>query len=174
VSDSKMPDCDGIYIGGGFPEIIGTSLEKNKKMRTIIKKLAEDNVPIYAECGGLMYLTKAIDYGSKKFRMVGLFNTTTKMQKRLKLNYTKATVSHDCLISSTSNTLQGHEFHFSELECVPADSKFAYALSIGSGIKDHKDGLMEYNTLASYMHIHFARYGLAKKFVQNCIKNSRR
>ncbi|MGI0010693.1 MAG: cobyrinate a,c-diamide synthase, partial [Nitrosopumilaceae archaeon] len=174
VSDSKIPDCNGIYIGGGFPEVIGTSLEKNKKMREIIKKLAEDNVPLYAECGGLMYLTKAIDYGSKKFKMVGLFDTTTKMQKKLKLNYTKAAVSHNCLISNVSSTVQGHEFHFSELEYVPSDSKFAYTLSLGVGIKDQKDGLMEYNTLASYMHMHFVRPSFAKNFVQNCIKNSRR
>jgi len=174
VSDSKVPNCDGIYIGGGFPEVIGNSLEKNQQMQKTIKKMAENDFPIYAECGGLMYLTKSIDYGSKKFKMVGLFDATTKMQKRLKLNYTKAIVSHDCLISNTANTIQGHEFHFSELGDVPRDSKFAYDLSIGVGIKNKKDGLIQNNTLASYMHIHFARSTFAKKFVQNCIRNSRR
>jgi cobyrinic acid a,c-diamide synthase len=174
VSDSKVPNCDGIYIGGGFPEVIGNSLEKNQQMQKTIKKMAENDFPIYAECGGLMYLTKSIDYGSKKFKMVGLFDATTKMQKQLKLNYTKAIVSHDCLISNTANTIQGHEFHFSELEDVPRDSKFAYDLSIGVGIKNKKDGLIQNNTLASYMHMHFARSTLVKKFVQNCIKNLRR
>lgn len=174
VSDPKVPQCDGIYIGGGFPEVIGSSLEKNQKMQKNIKKMAESGIPIYAECGGLMYLTKSIDYGSKKFKMVGLFDATTKMQKKLELNYTKATVSHSCIIANTGNTIQGHEFHFSELESVRNDSKFAYSLSIGVGIKDKKDGLMEYNTLASYMHMHFARSNIAKKFVQSCIKNSRR
>ena len=91
VSDSKVPDCDGIYIGGGFPEVIGESLEKNQRIQKTIKKLAENDIPIYAECGGLMYLTKSIDYNYNKFKMVGLFDATTKMQKRLKLNYTKAT-----------------------------------------------------------------------------------
>ncbi|HSD04683.1 MAG TPA: cobyrinate a,c-diamide synthase, partial [Nitrosopumilaceae archaeon] len=174
VSDSKVPQCDGIYIGGGFPEVIGSSLEKNQKMQKNIKKMAESGIPIYAECGGLMYLTKSIDYGSKKFKMIGLFDATTKMQKKLKLNYTKATVSHNCIIANTENIIQGHEFHFSELESIRNDSKFAYSLSVGIGIKDKKDGLMEYNTLASYMHVHFARSNTAKKFVQNCIKNSRR
>lgn len=174
ILDSKIPDCDGIYIGGGFPEVIGDLLEKNQTIQKSIKKLAENEVPIYAECGGLMYLTKSIDYNSKKFKMVGLFDTTTKMQKKLKLNYTKAIISHDCLIANTGNTIHGHEFHFSELASVPRDSKFAYNLTIGTGIKDQKDGMMEYNTLAAYTHLHFARSTFAKKFVQNCIKNSRR
>ncbi len=174
VSDSKVPDCDGIYIGGGFPEIIGESLEKNQRMQKAIKKLAEDHVPIYAECGGLMYLTKSIDYNYNKFRMVGLFDAITKMQKRLKLNYTKATVSHDCLISKSFKIIRGHEFHFSELESLHDDVKFAYNLSVGIGIKNRKDGLMEHNTLASYTHLHFANSSFAKNFVQNCIKNSRR
>ena len=106
--------------------------------------------------------------------MVGLYDATTKMQKRLKLNYTKASITNDCLIAKTSNIIQGHEFHFSELESVPKDSKFAYDLSIGVGIKNQKDGLMEYNALASYMHMHFAQPGIARNFVQNCIKHSRK
>lgn len=174
VYDVKVPACDGIYIGGGFPEVIGSALEKNSRMQKNIKNLAESGIPIYAECGGLMYLTRSIDYGSKKFKMVGLFDTTTKMQKRLKLNYTKASIVKDCLIAKASSTIQGHEFHFSELESVSKDSKFAYDLSIGVGIKNQKDGLMQHNTLASYMHVHFARPGIARSFVQNCIKYSRR
>lgn len=174
VSDLKVPDCDGIYIGGGFPEVIGDTLEKNSRMQKNIKTLAESGMPIYAECGGLMYLTKSIDYGSKKFKMVGLYDATTMMQKKLKLNYTKASVVNDCLIAKTSRTIQGHEFHFSELESVSKDSQFAYDLSIGIGVKNQKDGLMQYNTLASYMHLHFAQPSIARNFVQNCIKHSRR
>lgn len=174
VSDSKVPECDGIYIGGGFPEVIGSVLEKNSRMQKNIKTLAESGMPIYAECGGLMYLTKSIDYGSKKFKMVGLFDATTKMQKKLKLNYTKARITNNCLIAKTSSTIQGHEFHFSEIESVSRDSKFAYDLSIGIGIKNQKDGLMQYNTLASYMHMHFTQPDIARNFVQNCIKYSKR
>jgi len=174
VSDLEVPDCDGIYIGGGFPEVMGDSLEKNSRMQKNIKRLAESGMPIYAECGGLMYLTRSIDYGSKKFKMVGFYDTTTKMQKKLKLNYTKASIVNDCLIAKTSNTIKGHEFHFSELESVPKDSKFAYDLYIGTGIKNQKDGLMQYNTLASYMHLHFALPGIARNFVQNCMKHSRK
>ena len=174
ISDLKVPDCDGIYIGGGFPEVLGKELEKNSRMKKNIKDLAELGKPIYAECGGLMYLTKLIDYGTTKFKMVGLYDVTTKMQKKLKLNYTKASISNDCLVGRSSNTIQGHEFHFSELDSVSQDSKFAYKLTIGLGIKNQKDGLVMHNTLASYMHLHFALPGIARTFVQNCIKQSRR
>jgi len=174
ISDSEMPHCDGIYIGGGFPEVMGNALEKNSRMQKNIKRIAESGMPIYAECGGLMYLTRSIDYGSKKFRMVGLFDVTTKMQKKLKLNYTKAMVVSDCLLAKPPNIIQGHEFHFSELESIPKDTRFAYELSIGIGIKNQKDGLMQYNTLASYMHLHLARPRIARSFVQNCIKYSKR
>jgi len=173
VSDLKVPECDGIYIGGGFPEVLGTALEKNSTMRKKIKNLAEEEIPIYAECGGLMYLTKLIDYGSKKFKMVGLYDATTKMQQSLKLNYTKASITENCLTGRTSNIIQGHEFHFSELESISKDSRFAYELSIGVGIKNQQDGLLQYNTLASYMHLHFALPRIARNFVQNCIKQSR-
>lgn len=174
ISDAKVPTCDGIYIGGGFPEVLGCALEKNSRMQKNIKNLAEFGTPIYAECGGLMYLTKLIDYGSAKFKMVGLYDATTKMQQQLKLNYTKASITEDCLTGKTSNTIRGHEFHFSELESVSKDSKFVYKLAIGVGIQNQQDGLIQYNTLASYMHLHFALPGIARKFVQNCIKQSRR
>jgi cobyrinic acid a,c-diamide synthase len=174
VSDLKVPDCDGIYIGGGFPEVLGSALEKNTKMKKDIKNRAEHGTPIYAECGGLMYLTRSIDYDSAKYKMVGLYDVTTRMQKRLKLNYTLAHITEDCMIGPASNIIKGHEFHFSELESVSKDSKFVYKLDIGVGIKNQKDGLVQYNTLASYMHLHFALPRIARTFVHNCIKQSRK
>jgi len=121
-----------------------------------------------------MYLTRSISYGNKKHQMVGLFDAETRMDKKMKLNYTKGKISSNCLISPKSNTLQGHEFHYSEIDILSRDSKFAYALTIGEGIKNKQDGLMEYNTLASYMHLYFDRSKHAKNFVQNCIKFSKR
>jgi cobyrinic acid a,c-diamide synthase len=174
IHEKKIPACDGLYIGGGFPEVKGNMLEQNGNMRKQLKKKAENGLPIYAECGGLMYLTKSILYGKKKFAMVGLFDAETVMQKKLKLNYTKAKVSKPCLVSKVSNTLTGHEFHFSELESIPRDSKFAYDMDIGVGITKKRDGLVEHNVLASYMHMHFALPNVAKGLVESCIKHSRR
>ena len=174
MNDKKIPNCDGIYIGGGFPEVLGDSLQKNQKMKKIIKTLAENETPIYAECGGLMYLTKSIDYGNKKFKMVGLFDAETKMTKKMKLNYTKGTITSNCIISKSPKHLQGHEFHYSKLDSVSNDSKFAYRLDIGDGIMNHKDGLIEHNVLASYGHLYFDNSNYAKHFVENCLKFSRR
>jgi len=85
VSDKKIPKCDLIYIGGGFPEVLGQSLERNVTMRKMIKKRAEEGTSIYAECGGLMYLTKSISFGKKKYKMVGLFDAETQMTKKMVL-----------------------------------------------------------------------------------------
>ena len=173
VKDKKIPKCDGLYIGGGFPEVLGNSLEKNQIMKKTIKKLSEDNLPIYAECGGLMYLTKSITSNNKKHKMIGIFDAETKMTKKMRLNYTKGKIISKNSITEKLHNFQGHEFHYSQLESVSSDSKFAYNLEIGEGIKKHQDGMMEYNTLASYGHLYFDSSNYAQSFVKNCIQYSR-
>lgn len=174
LSELKIPRCDGMYIGGGFPEILGNLLQKNQKMKKTIKNLAEKEIPIYAECGGLMYLTKSIRYGNKKYSMVGLFDAETKMTKKMTLNYTEGKIISNCIISPKSKNLRGHEFHYSEINTISRDSKFAYQLSIGNGIKNKQDGMMEYNTLASYGHLYFDSSNYAQNFVENCVRKSRK
>lgn len=174
ISDRSPPECSGLYIGGGFPEVLGQPLAKNHTMKKSIKKLAEQQMPIYGECGGLMYLTKSIEYANKKYSMVGLFDAQTSMEKKMTLNYTKANTISDCLVAKNSTKLYGHEFHYSELNSIPRDSKFAYDISMGVGIKNKKDGLIEYNSLASYMHLYFDRGLHAKNFVDNCFAYLRR
>ena len=174
VSDSQVPTCDGLYIGGGFPEVLASLLGKNQGMKKSVKKVAENGMPVYAECGGLMYLTKSIHDGIKKHPMVGLIDAETKMTKKMTLNYTKGSVSKACIISNGLQNLRGHEFHFSQLDSVPKDSKFAYTLDIGTGIKDGKDGLMVYDTLASYGHLYFDSSNYARNFVSSCFQFSRR
>lgn len=173
ISDKKIPVCDGIYIGGGFPEVKGELLEKNMQMLKLMKKSAEDNMPIYAECGGLMYLTKSIRYKNAKFKMVGLFDAVTVMEQRLKLNYTKARSRVSSFLLKPQ-IIHGHEFHYSQLDSVSKDSKFAYDLSVGVGIKNNKDGLVAYNTLASYMHLNFKTPSIANDFVKSCILYSKK
>jgi cobyrinic acid a,c-diamide synthase len=142
-------------------------------MKNIVKKLAQDGMPIYAECGGLMYLTNSIQYDSGKFKMVGLFDAMTIMEKSLKLNYTSAKARPGSPFS-LSGMIKGHEFHYSEIDLLSRDSKFAYEMSTGIGIKDKKDGLAVYNTLASYMHVHFAGSPVADNFVKSCISYSKK
>ena len=174
IKDKKIPKCDGLYIGGGFPEILGNDLAKNQIMKKSIKKLSEDNFPIYAECGGLMYLTKSITNNNKKYKMVGLFDAETTMTKKMRLNYTKGKLSSKNILSDSLHGFRGHEFHYSQLESVSSDSKFAFNLEIGEGIKNHQDGLIQNNTLASYGHLYFDSSNYAEIFVKNCLNELRR
>jgi len=164
VGDKKIPKCDLIYIGGGFPEVLGQSLERNTTMRNLIKKYAEEGMPIYAECGGLMYLTKSISFDKKKYKMVGLFDAETQMTKKMTLNYTEGRITSNCLIS-TPRKFRAHEFHYSKIGNLARDAKLVYDLKIGEGISGKKDGLSEYNTLASYCHLYFDSAKYATKLV---------
>jgi len=164
VTDKKIPGCDLIYIGGGFPEVLGQSLERNTIMRKMIKKHAEEGIPIYAECGGLMYLTKSISFGKKKYKMVGLFDAETRMTKKMTLNYTEGRITSNCLIS-IPRKFRAHEFHYSKIGNLARDAKLVYDLKIGEGISGKKDALSEYNTLASYCHLYFDSAKYATKLV---------
>ena len=168
LSDKKIPKCDSIYIGGGFPEILGKKLSQNHSMKKSIKQAAENEIPIYAECGGLMYLTKSIKHNNQKYKMVGLFDAETQMTKKMTLNYTQGRITSNCLISSPRN-FNAHEFHYSKITNLPKDAKFLYDLKIGEGISSKKDGFSEYNVLASYCHLYFD----SAKFASNIIKNSK-
>jgi len=166
VSDKKIPACDLIYIGGGFPEVLGQSLERNTTMRRLIKKRAEEGTTIYAECGGLMYLTKSISFGNKKYKMVGLFDAETQMTKKMTLNYTEGKIRSNCIVSAPAK-FRAHEFHYSKIRNLPRDAKLVYDLKIGEGISGKKDALSEYNTLASYCHLYFDSAKYATTLVQN-------
>ena len=174
VNEKHIPNADGLYIGGGFPEVIADKLEKNSSMLKSIRKIAMDGMPIYAECGGLMYLTRSITkFEGKKYKMVNLFDADTIMNKKLVLNYTEAKVVNSCVIANTGKTIRGHEFHYSRIENVSNDSRFGYQLSKGVGINGCNDGFIEYNTLASYMHMHFANRNLVKNLLVACKKYSK-
>ncbi len=155
--DEKLPDCNGIYIGGGFPEIFGKDLEANKSIRSAIKDAHEKGIPIYAECGGLMYLgEKLVDLEAKEYEMVGILKGESTMTKSLKrFGYAKGIAKKDTLLSKTGDIIFGHEFHHSEFvskeECAyevvkDRDNKI---------IKKWRGGYSKGNTLATYLHTHF-------------------
>ncbi len=173
AADRRLPVCDGLYIGGGFPEIRARRLSQNTQMKKQIKEFAGDGGPVYAECGGLMYLTDSIGGSSGGHRMVGLLGGRTIMTKKMTLGYTRATAIHDNIMCKTYSRFHGHEFHYSEIGSLPADSRFAHRLSAGRGIRDGMDGLTIHNTLATYGHIYFDEAN-AKRLVKNCARYSRR
>ena len=156
LKDKKLPDVDLLYIGGGFPEIFAEALEKNKALRSAIYDFCSSNKPCYAECGGLMYLGKAITTKEKEeFSMVGFLPIKTEMQSKFSaLGYAKCEVIEDNIISKKGSILKGHEFHYSKPVLLGRKTKFAYKVLRGTGIAQGKDGIMLASTLASYIHLH--------------------
>ena len=169
ISDKRVPNCDSIFIGGGFPEILGKKLSQNTSMKKSIKEAAENGLPIYAECGGLMYLTNSIKHNNQKFKMVGLFDAETEMTKKMTLNYTEGRITSNCIISSPRN-FHAHEFHYSRISNISKDARFLYDLKIGEGISSQKDAITEYNVLASYCHLYFDSGKFASKLIENSQK----
>jgi cobyrinic acid a,c-diamide synthase len=176
LHDSALPDgLDGIYIGGGFPESFSAQLEDNGQMRASIKKKLEDGMPAFAECGGLMYLTRSIaDFSGSRKSMVGIFDADTVMTKRLTLGYSLASARKDSIISKSGDSLRGHEYHFSQIQSVPDDATFGYEMTRGDGISNHREGWQAYNALGFYSHIHLCSSPRsATRFVQACLGYSR-
>ena len=172
LHDSGLPsNLGGMFFGGGFPEIYARQLEENQQMRGSIKKAVEDEMPVYAECGGLMYLVESTeDLEAHSHRMIGILNGKAIMGGKLEsLNYAVAHVIRKNILSGADCTLHGHEFHYSKIEDVSTDAKFAYEMKVGKGIAGQYDGWLQHNLLASYLHIHFAYdLRLAKNFVDAC------
>jgi cobyrinic acid a,c-diamide synthase len=169
LHDDEVPDVEGIYIGGGYPEIFARELEANHNMRRSINKFHQDERPIYAECGGLMYLTRSIN----QHQMCDVFSYNSHMTKKPQaLSYVIAKAVHDNIIMGEGETFHGHEFHYSHLELEGAKPKFAFEILRGRGVDGSMDGLMSKNTLASYVHTHVASCpSFANKLVQSALKD---
>lgn len=177
LEDSSLPpSVSGLYIGGGYPEVFASGLANNQSMLESIASVAEDEMPIYAECGGLMYLTDSIqDFDGRKHEMVGLLDARTRMVEKLTLSYTLARTTRRNLLTHRGDAVKGHEYHFSAIEDIPRDARFAYNLKRGVGVGDRQDGWTSHNTLASYMHTSFASdERMASRFVDACDSYARK
>ncbi|MDR2966649.1 MAG: Ni-sirohydrochlorin a,c-diamide synthase [Methanobacteriaceae archaeon] len=163
--DEIIPDVDALYIGGGYPEIFKKELSANESMIKSIKKFSKDNNPIYGECGGLIYLSKAID-GEK---MVNNFPYDSYMcQKVQGLSYVIAKSLNDNLIAKKGEVFRGHEFHYTKIDTENGKANFAFDILRGRGIANNKDGIVLNNTLANFIHIHACS---CPNFAYNFTKN---
>ncbi len=157
LRDTSLPQVDALYIGGGFPEMCAAELEANSELRTQIKQAIDSGMPAYAECGGLMYLSRSIEYQGRNYKMVGAIPGDVKMhEKPVGRGYVhlKEEQLHPWpRPSSPAKQIKAHEFHYSSLENLPHDSQFAYRVTRGHGINGEQDGLMLNNLLASYTHL---------------------
>ncbi|MBI5049485.1 MAG: cobyrinate a,c-diamide synthase, partial [Nitrospirae bacterium] len=186
LTDTKIPEnVDAIYIGGGYPELYAAALSNNKPMRNDIHKWAMSGKPIYAECGGLMYLSEGIyNFDGKFYEMAGVFPFETRMaKKRSHLGYREILLKEDCIIGKKGDKLRGHEFHYSEIDNrAQTENSFShlnprifeslnpyliYSVKDSSGRHVQDEGYRFKNTVASYIHIHFGNnHDIAKKFVR--------
>ncbi|MBI4743801.1 MAG: hypothetical protein HY776_03115 [Actinobacteria bacterium] len=167
LEDKDLPDVNGLYFGGGYPELYGTELADNKDMREQIYAAVKSGVPTYAECGGLMYLTqKIIDFETKEHKMVGILPVTAYMKSKFRsLGYVEAEVKQDNILAKAGEKLRGHVFHWSTIDDMPKIP--AYYLKN----QDILEGFVEDNLLASYVHLHFgSNLSLAKNFIESCEK----
>jgi cobyrinic acid a,c-diamide synthase len=150
------PHLGALYIGGGFPETHARALAENLSFRNSVKAAAQAGLPIYAECGGLMYLGEHIQTGSQKFPMAGIFPYDFVMGKKPQGHgYTILEVARDNPYFARGTVLKGHEFHYSQVVPEPApEAAMAFKVSRGDGIGGQREGLLYQNVLGTYTHLH--------------------
>ncbi|MBF2491094.1 cobyrinate a,c-diamide synthase [Listeria welshimeri] len=156
LEDREVPEADFIYIGGGFPEVFAERLAKNKTMRESILTAHEKGKPVYAECGGLMYLGSSLEMEDECYEMVGVFAGVSKMTTRLrKFGYCIAEPLADTLIGEKGTAIRGHEFHHSVFETTEKPCMKLLKKRDGEIVKEWYGGYQKGHTFASYLHIHF-------------------
>ena len=173
LHDERLPEADGLILGGGFPEMFAKELYENESMRASIKAAAEKGMPIYAECGGFMYLMRRVtDFDGNSFPMLGVIPGEVAMNKKLQtVGYVSAEMMRDTVLGSKGTVLHGHEFHFSS-ECEPetgADYPRAFTFRKMRNPSPYAAGYAKGNILGSYLHLHFAgSEDAAASFVTAC------
>jgi len=154
LQEQRLPEIDGLYIGGGFPELFLEELEANQSLRRNIAQAIEDGLPVYAECAGLMYLCRYIKWHGQRREMVGVFPSEVEIcEKPQGHGYVVAEVTEENPLFPIGLTLRGHEFHYSRLSQL-AGFNFAYRMQRGWGINGKVDAIIYKNVFASYTHLH--------------------
>jgi len=157
LTDQDLPDIDALYLGGGFPEVFAAQLEANLPLRRALAKAVEEGLPVYAECGGLMYLGRSILWGEQRHEMVGVLPIETRVEARPQAHgYTALEATPENPLFPARIELRGHEFHNSRVVLLEPGLPFAFKMLRGTGIDGHSDGLIYKNVLASYNHLHVA------------------
>jgi cobyrinic acid a,c-diamide synthase len=157
MKEKELPDIDALYIGGGFPETNAISLAKNTAFKKSLRNAVEGGLPVYAECGGLMYLGKALLLENKTYPMAGIFPFTFSLEKKPQAHgYTVLEISAENPFYTRGTVLKGHEFHYSRVldREMKDGTHFSFLMKRGQGIIDKMDGLCYKNVLATYTHLH--------------------
>ncbi len=171
LEDSRLPECDGLFLGGGFPETHMDRLAANAPMRAAIRDAIEAGLPAYAECGGLMYLARSLRWDTHEAEMVGVLPASAVMHERpMGRGYVQLeeTPDHPWPGEPGQTVFPAHEFHYSALETpLSPDLRFAYRVHRGTGVDGRHDGIVHRNLVASYAHLRDTSHNhWAGRFVQ--------
>ncbi len=177
LADALLPaDINGLYLPGGYPELYAGQLETNGSMKEAIRAAVATDMPVYAECGGFVYLTEGIEAsdGRALADFVGVFPVRCRMLPRRKaLGYRQIELTENVVIGAKGTTIRGHEFHYSEIGMMPDGIERCYRVS-RQGVELGVEGYRFRNCLASYIHIHFgSSSGIAAAFVAACREHCR-
>jgi len=168
------PELDGLYLGGGYPELSADALSTNRTMRQSIQNFCEAGRPVLAECGGFLYLLAALaDQDGREFPMAGVFPFRAGMGKRFAaLGYREVTTRAETLLGPAGARLRGHEFHYSHLTHQTPEVPAVYAMTGRRGVLDGPEGFLHKRTLGSYVHLHFgSNPQAAAHFVAACAED---
>ena len=171
LADKSLPQVDGLIIGGGFPEMFAKRLEDNHSLRRDIREKALSGLPVYAECGGYMYLMESLqDFEGQEYAMAGIFPGRAVMTSKLQtVGYIEARMSRDTVLGRKGSLIHGHEFHFSVEEDTEKTTERPFEFTRLRNGQSYGAGQMCNNTLGSYLHLHFAGCPeQARAFVEAC------
>jgi cobyrinic acid a,c-diamide synthase len=168
LRDRRLPAVDALFIGGGFPETHMDALAANGELRAAVRAAIEGGMPAYAECGGLMYLARSIEWNGRRAEMAGVLPADIVMHARpVGRGYVHLRETGNGLWPAQPALIRAHEFHYSSVENLAPGVRFAYAVERGYGIDGRHDGIVHKNLLASYAHLRdVAGHRWAARFVE--------
>jgi cobyrinic acid a,c-diamide synthase len=155
LDEAALPEIDALYIGGGFPEVHADRLSQNRSLMDSVRRASREGLPIYAECGGLIYLARSVEYKGQRHPMAGVFDIDLTLHtKPAGHGYASVRVDRPCPFFAQNTEIHGHEFHYSQVIEPVSPSQTCMTLTRGVGLGDGRDGFLRDNTLACYTHLH--------------------
>jgi cobyrinic acid a,c-diamide synthase len=167
LNDASLPaDLDALYLGGGYPELHAERLSSNREMLEEVRAFAASGRPVYAECGGMLYLGEKLDVGDESYEMAGVLPLSIQMTHALvQFGYATVEFAQDCLLGRKGTVVRGHSFHYSKIAS-RGQLEIGYHVQYSMSGKEEMEGFLRGNILASYIHLHFrANPAIAENFV---------
>ena len=173
--DHNLPAVDGVYLAGAASERYAAMLSDNVRMRESLRDANLDGIPVYAECGGLMYLADSLSFDGSEYPMTGLIPARVEADAGARqMGYRQLRAVEDCLVAARGQSLRGHEYHWSRIHNGHTSLRPAYELSDPSGYLSGHEGYARPGLLASNIHLHFAQDPeLASNLVRACARKAR-